>query len=710
MAAKAEFAREVAWIGAFLSAPFTLQNLIFSLKTFAAAILALVCSYWLEVKEPQWSIITVYLLAQPLLGAVWAKGAYRLIGTGCGAAFAILALGLFAQSGPLFLGTMAVWLAACAYFATLARNFASYGFALAAYSALLVGFGSAAQPDQAWNLAVDRITEVSLGIVCVGLVSALIFPRYASDSLRASMQVLFSSLAHYASMTLKADTPAEAFAQTRRKMAADVIKFDALRSYAVFETPELQTLEEPLSRMMRAFLGLLSVARGLFVRLADLRCHEDRKMASHLDPTLEEISALLESIAGDPMGPHGAGAQAALDRCRSIIAEARSNLESMAGIAPLDPLADALLVIERTGDMVESLARVVAAATGAPTAQASVPLIVAAIERNKRAALLQAARAAAAPSLIGVFWIATAWTAGAMAMTGLAVMMVFFVTAENPGRLALSFVAAVAAAVVLAFFGMAFILPSLDDFVMLASLLGIVLIPAGLFMSIPQYAFVAAVFSAFFSSQLGLTNVPSFDVSQYIDNSTGLLLGMSGGVLAINLILPYNPQVSRKREWQRVVASLPAAARGERPEYGARLPIFIPLLELMPRLDLTNPADDEILGASFGAASMSLEMIRLKARAADVTLPSSARAAVEKCLDNLAVGFEELLRAQSTESRESLVDDASRSVTSAYGELAASPMDVGAQQTISLAHVLASMRFMLDRLNTDRRFLTQTLS
>ena len=695
-----------------LSVPFKLEGLAFSLKTFAAAILALVISYWLEVKEPQWSVFTAYLLAQPLVGAMWAKGAFRLVGTVSGAVFAVLCVGLFAQAGPLFILAMALWLGFCTYGATLARNYASYGFALAAYSAPLIGFGSVATPDQVWTMAVDRTTEVTLGIVCVGLVHAVVLPRYAGDALSASLASTFSSLARYAAITLRPGTPEEVFTDIRRQMSGEVIKFDALRSYAVFEAPELRGHDEALSRMMRAFLGLLSVGRGLYARLDDLRRHEDQNMAAHLDPVLDKVADLLDAIAADRDGPRSPAVNAALREARDLTGQAQTQLEAMVDSEPLESLANGLLVLQRTGDMIESLSRVVVGVTGTAPAGPPGPRVVAAIERDRGAALAQAARAASALVLIGVYWIASAWTAGAMAMTGLAIMVVFFVTAENPGRVALSYLLVVSLAMAAAFFGMAFIMPRLGDFGMLAALLAVVLIPAGIVMSIPRYAFVATAFAAFFISQLGLSNVPSFDTATYIDNSIGLLLGLGAGVLAIDLILPYNPATTRRREWAEVVAALPAAARGERPEIGARVPIQLALLKLMPRLDLTVHADDEILGGSFGAASMSLELVRLRNRINHPAFLADARGAVVACLDTLARDFERLVQAKGPTDRAKIMDEASTAVAAARTSLAAGPMttETVSANTIALAHVLASLRFIADRLDIDRPFLTRTLS
>ncbi len=696
-------AKAPAWRHFTLPLAGRLEGLAFSLKTFAAAILALVISYWLEVKDPQWAVFTTYLLAQPLVGAVWAKGAFRLVGTVGGAVFAVLCVGLFVQAGPLFILAMALWLAFCTYGATLARNYASYGFALAGFSAPLIGFGSVETPDQVWSMAVDRTTEVALGIVCVGLVHVLVLPRYAGDALRASLATTFSSLAHYAAIVLRPGTPEKVFTDIRRQMSGEVIKFDALRSYAVFEAPELRGHDEALSRMMRAFLGLLSVARGLYVRLDDLRRHEDRNMAARLDPALDKVADLFEAIAADRDGPSSPAVNAALAAARDVTGQAQAQLEAMVETEPLESLANGLLALQRTGDMITSLSRVVVGVTGAP-AEPSGPRVVAAIEQDRGAALAQAARAASALILIGVFWIASAWTAGAMAMTGLAIMMVFFVTGEKPGRVALSYVLVVALAVAVAFFCMAFLMPRLDDFAMLAALLAVVLIPTGIIMLIPRYAFLATAFAAFFLSQLGLSNVPSFDTATYIDNAIGLLLGLAAGVLAIDLILPYNPATTRRREWADVVAALPAAARGERPEIGARLPIQLALLKLMPRLDLTVHSDDEILGGSFGAASMSLELVRLRNRIADPAFPAGARDAVAACLDTLARDFEQLVQGESLADRVKIMDEASRAVAAARTSLAAEP------PMIALAHALASLRFIADRLDIDRPFLTQTLS
>jgi uncharacterized membrane protein YccC len=691
--------------------PGRLERLLFSLKTFAAAILALLLSYLLEVKDPQWAVVTAYLVSQPMVGAILAKGAYRIIGTVIGAAFAVLCVGLFAQAGPIFILVMAVWLGACAFGATLTRNYRSYSFALAGFSAVMIGFEAVAVPDQVWNLAVDRMTEVGLGIVCVGLVHGMVLPRYASNVLKAALASTFTGLAGYAAVALRAGTPEAVFADLRHRMTADVIKFDALRSYAVFESPELQRDDEPLSRLMRAFLGLLSAARGLHPLLERLRGQRDPTLANLLDRPLSQVADAFADMAADRSGPRSSAIDAALQDAHRLIDETQPRLESQAASRAAEQVGDALLALRHTGNMIESLRRALAAASGtAPSDAIAGPSLIAAIERDPGAALVQAVRAASALLLVGVYWIASAWTAAVPAMTGLAIVIVLFVTAVNPGQLAAKFLVGAALAMVVAVICRVLVVPLLGDFVPFAVLLGLVLIPAGIVMTSPVHGLLATAFATFFAVQVGLTNVPVFDTGSYIDSSIGMLLGIGVGVLAIDLILPDDPGRLRRRAWRQIVAALPAAARRERDERAARWPVLQALLKLMPRLDLGLATDNAILDGTFGAASLSSELVYLRNRASGPDFPVEARATIVACLDRLALGFERLARAGGQQGRSTIVDEAVAAVAAARTSLAGLPTAPGAPESVEMAYALASLRFIAERLRVDRAFLSWTIA
>ncbi|HCE7990981.1 TPA: FUSC family protein, partial [Pseudomonas aeruginosa] len=83
-------------------APSTLA-LKFAIKTLLAGGLALWCAFRFDLEQPQWALMTVLIVSQPLSGMVVAKGLFRLLGTLVGTAMSVLMIALFAQAPWLFL-------------------------------------------------------------------------------------------------------------------------------------------------------------------------------------------------------------------------------------------------------------------------------------------------------------------------------------------------------------------------------------------------------------------------------------------------------------------------------------------------------------------------------------------------------------------------------------------------------------------------------
>src|SRR5215472_9535691 len=153
-----------------------LGAIIFSLKTFGAALLALAIAFWLGLDDPRWSLLTVYIVSQPDSGLVLAKSFYRMLGTIGGILITVALVFALSQYGELFLASLAVWIGVCNFAARATRNFASYGIQLAGYTLAIVGIPAALNPAGAYPLVLARFTEIALGIGCAALVSRLVFP------------------------------------------------------------------------------------------------------------------------------------------------------------------------------------------------------------------------------------------------------------------------------------------------------------------------------------------------------------------------------------------------------------------------------------------------------------------------------------------------------------------------------------------------------
>ena len=122
--------------------------MIFAAKTTASGLIALLIAFTFNLDQPQWALLTVFIVSQPQSGLVLAKSFYRIIGTLIGAAVALLLVALFAQERVLFLGALALWIGGCTFGSQYARNFAAYSFVLSGYTVAIVGIPAALEAEQ----------------------------------------------------------------------------------------------------------------------------------------------------------------------------------------------------------------------------------------------------------------------------------------------------------------------------------------------------------------------------------------------------------------------------------------------------------------------------------------------------------------------------------------------------------------------------------
>src|SRR5712671_3930435 len=150
--------------------------LLFGLRLWASVCLALYVAFWLELDNAYWAGTSAGIVCHPHLGASLRKGWFRMIGTLVGGVAIVVFTAFFPQDRAAFLIGLALWGAACALVATLLRNFAAYAAALAGYTAAIIAsdqLGATGGPNgDAFMLAIWRVSEIWLDIVCAGIVLA----------------------------------------------------------------------------------------------------------------------------------------------------------------------------------------------------------------------------------------------------------------------------------------------------------------------------------------------------------------------------------------------------------------------------------------------------------------------------------------------------------------------------------------------------------
>lgn len=688
------------------------HNIAFSLRTAFAAIIALAIAYWLELQDPQWAALTVYLLAQPTAGAAVAKGAFRIAGTLAGAAGGFVILGLWSQAPLPLVGSFALWLGICFTQAALRRNYVAYSFLLAGYTALLVGLEGAFAPTQAWQIAFDRTAEIIIGIVCITAVSVVVFPVYAGDVLRGQLAGLFGRLCEYGAVALTPGTALAAFVARRREMVEAVVKFDALRSYTVFETPEMRASDEGLKRMTREFLRVLAVARGLYVRLDDFEVEGAGPVAARLRPAMAEVAGLLERLAADPSAfRETRRVRSQLLAARVALNAASADLEAMAGRVPFAPLADGVLVLRRAGDLLHGLSMVMVSEAASVRPQRGLfpgreRRPAAPSPAQRREACLAGLRAGLVLLLMCGFWAATEWTDGFNAASGLAVLLFFSVNQDRPGALGFAFLLWTALGMAAAYLAMVFVLPRIEGFDALALFLMLALFPAGLMAGTPALAWAGIAFGGFFVAEIGTGNVFRPDEAGFFNAALSTLFGMGLALVLLNL-LPVTSRASRRRLWAETLGTrLPEAARGARHERAILREIVGGLAELLPRLGLDRPGEDEFLRGTLGAASTALELGRLRRLLAAPELAEGTRTLIAGFLERFATQLAGLPLAGAAlpvrvAEAEALVRTAQAGLAGLDAGHALPPGSKAAGLNLRAG---ASLRFIADRFDIDRAF------
>ena len=177
--------------------------LLYSARSFAAAMLAYYIALSIGLERPSWAIITVYIVSQTSVGASLSRSVYRLAGTVVGAGATVLIVPAFVNMPIVCSIILSGWITFCLYLSLLERTPRAYAFVLAGYTASLIGFPAVSDPGAIFNIAIVRVQEIMIGIFCAALIHRYVLPSRISGlfhirlskTLRAARQRVADTLA-----------------------------------------------------------------------------------------------------------------------------------------------------------------------------------------------------------------------------------------------------------------------------------------------------------------------------------------------------------------------------------------------------------------------------------------------------------------------------------------------------------------------------------
>ncbi|MDN7184467.1 FUSC family protein [Caballeronia sp. SEWSISQ10-4 2] len=608
----------------------TSRDWIFSVKTFAASMLALYIGLKLELPRPYWAMATVYIVSNPFVGATRSKALYRALGTMIGASAAVLFLPPFVESPYLFSAVVALWTGTLLFLAINERTARSYVFMLAGYTMPLIALPSVMDPTGIFDLAVSRTEEIVLGIVCASVVGGSILPSRLAPTLIERTDAWFRDAAFYAKETLSGRMSGKTISACRQRLAVTVNALEFLLSQLAYDhtRPDVLARTQALRGRMQLLLPIMSAIGDPLAALLG---------GKNPPPGLEPLLADIIKWFDEPLSTRideasSADADPQADALRSRIASLQPDpdgLRTWEGAL----LSSTLWRLKQLVDVWQdcrALRVIITNERGRWKPQYRHWRLGGTQQYFDRGMLLfSAASAVLAIFISSSLWIASGWNDGASAVVLAAVACCFFAALDEPAPQVFAFFTYTCLAVVLAGLYLFVVLPTVHDFPMLVIMFAVPFILIGTLIPRPQFnlaTMLTAVNTATFISIQG-----TYDAN-FLTFMNSDLAGPAGLLFAFvwtRVTRPFGAELAASRlvrsAWRDVVLSASTRPVADQKNLTARM--IDRLMQIIPRLaasdDQRHPAIDS--SRDLRIAFNALDLRRLRRRLHDADLASVDR-------------------------------------------------------------------------------------
>ena len=499
-------------------------DVIFSLKTFAAAVLALWIAFAFDLENPYWAMTTVYIVANPLAGAATSKAVYRLIGTVVGGTASVVLVPNLVNAPELLCLGIALWVGFCLVLSLLDRSPRSYAFMLAGYTAALTSLPLVNTPENVFTYATGRVIEISVAIVCTAVISRIVFPRHAGAVLAARVDAWLTDAAGLLRGVLTASPEAgNALPPPKlfHKLAADAADIRLFTSHVAYDTSGHRDRIRASRELQARMATLLPIASGL----ADVRAALARigaLPAADLSALLDKVQAMLGQGKAAAVGDIDV-LSAELDRLAAPCGGRWQVLLQENLVARLKVLLETWSECLRIRAAILSggrvrlppkHARALVAASGAGT------------HVDVGMALFSGFSAALAILIGCAIWISTGWSSGAGMPLISGILICFFAAMDNPTPIVRKFLVLTLYALAMSFVFVFAYMPAISTFTELVIGLAFLFVPLGLLIAKPATFLQGMAICTNIPTMLTLASRPtSPDLATFLNSNLATIFG-----------------------------------------------------------------------------------------------------------------------------------------------------------------------------------------
>lgn len=598
------------------------QAVIYAAKSFAAAMLAYYLALSIGLQRPSWAIITVYIVSQTSAGASLSRSVYRLVGTVVGAAATVIIVPTFVNQPILCSVVLALWIAGSLCLSLLERTPRGYAFLLAGYTASLIGFPAVSAPGTIFDLAVTRVEEIAIGILCAGLIHRFVLPVRIAGRFNSTLAQTLATARQRIADTLAGKPVA---AETLR-LALSLQFLQGINHHLPWDdglsVPHRQARKAIHDRLAR----LLIVNGELYDRL------------QRSGPPPDDLQALLAEAEAWLTGPQAArsapSADGLLSRCERLIVRYAADAQTMDEALRLSlarHLAEAIRLLQESERLAKAVYRRRSPALP-PDAGAAKGYV---FHRDPLSALRTSFGAFVIILSGCLIWIGSAWPDGGTAVSILGVCCSLFASFDAPAAHLVKYLIGCVWGVLFSLLYSFVLLPQVNEFALLAAVLAPVYLLAGSLQARPATTFMAMGITLTLPILCELGASYRGDFATAINTALALFIAVGYAAFGMRLLQTVQAETAIRRLLTLCQRDIRRAARGRLAHNAHRwtnLMIDRTAL-LLPRLPQSGPAAGQLLDKMLRDIRTGLAVIHLRRRYQQAD--SASADAVQALLDTL---------------------------------------------------------------------------
>ncbi|MGM3172778.1 p-hydroxybenzoic acid efflux pump subunit AaeB [Dickeya lacustris] len=491
-------------------------RLRFAFKLSTAIVLSLVLGFYLQLETPRWAALTAAIVAagpafaaggDPFSGAIRHRGMLRVAGTFIGCVGALVIVMATVRAPVVMLTLCCLWAGVCVWISSLVKVENAYVFALAGYTTLIIIVTSQSAPVRIPQFAVERCSEIVLGIVCAILGDLLFSPRSVKQDIDRALDALWVGQYQLLQRCVAGIADDELDAAWHG-LVRQTHALNGMRSVLMLESSRWQGAS-------RRITTLLTQSWLLITQACEIRL------------TLQEQPQALKGAIAMMLEHPAENAADVARRLRQLRYLAASHSRS------LPPM---LLSWLAAASRYQLLARGIKTNSRVSAREAQLldaEVAVKASSAETHHAMINGLRTAVATGLGCLFWLWTGWTSGSSCMVIIAVVTSLAMRLPNPLMAAKDFLIGSLVALPLGSLLFMVVLPATQQSLLLLCLtLGGMAFVIGIEVQKRRLGSLGALASTI--NIIVLSNPMKFNLNQFLDNAIGQVIGC---VLALSVIL-----------------------------------------------------------------------------------------------------------------------------------------------------------------------------